>query len=91
MKYPHLTRILSAEFPKLKLDRKYSPEYEQALRVLQTLSDAELDQKDLAVQTLKQAGLNDMANKILSLTDVQCEEFVMNNLDWDEDPFESNN
>jgi hypothetical protein len=80
---------IEEEIPKVSIHSSH--QYADALRVLQALPDEELDNHRCAVEELRQAGLNDMAQKLSKMSEEEYQEFVMNSLDWDVDPEEQEN
>jgi hypothetical protein len=79
------------EADEIKVAVQSSHQYDAALRVLQTLPDEELDNQRCAVDELLKVGLSDMAKKISEMSPDEYHDFVVNNLDWDEDPKEKQN
>mgnify|MGYP006302148825 CR=1 FL=1 len=80
---------IEEEIPKVGV--RHSHQYDEALKVLQTMPDEELENQRCAVEELRQAGLSDMAHRLSQMSQEEYQEFILNNLDWDVDPEEQQN
>lgn len=94
MKYPLVDRVLANDdnddfIKNMKIEPRYMPDFDKACQIMDGLTDEELETTIAPVAALKAAGLHEAAGVVEKMNPEDWEMFVMNELGFDPEEYES--